>query len=151
MINVVRTYDADLIRSAICEPSVYAAISEDYWPPIDEFEVVTHPSIIYLAVYDGEAFGGVFVVTRAGAIHGVCHSRMLPSFKGPRVVEASKLALQWLFDHHFYRVTCEIPHYNSHAIQLALRAGFTIYGVNHHAWFKDGKFHDLVCLGVSGG
>ncbi len=63
--------------------------------------------------------------------------------------EALLLFLDWLFfEQNMHRITLETYAMNERAVNFFKKIGFAQEGVLRHAVYSDGKYHDIISLGL---
>lgn len=111
---------------------------EFYFPPFGD-------SVMWVKVEDS----GVFLLEKKNHILYEVHTILLPCARG-RAVEIGKAALDWAWNNTpAQRIVTSVPEYNPLALRLALRVGFTVYGINPLSFSKDGVLFDQTLLGLS--
>jgi len=151
MIHFERTQDYALIRQIITHPRVYAHVSDDYSPKVEDFKPVENDDWWYVLVQDAREILGLWIVTPHTHCCWEIHTCLLPTAWGRRAKEAAQLLGPWLWEHlpECVRIVTEVPEYNRAAFLFALQSGMEKYGVNPKAYLKDGKLQDVILLGVS--
>ena len=149
MIAIRPTKDESFIYDCITHPANWNAVTDDgsVYPEL-YFPDVSDHNIWLEVVDDGESLG-VFCAAPHGSACRVAHSALLPSAYGVGA-EASRLAIEWLFDHtDCKRVIAFIPEYNLLARNMALDAGLTLFGRNEQSFLKNSVLYDELCFGIS--
>jgi len=144
-----RSQDWELIRGIMLNPKIWAHISDDSTPPLDQFEPVQAEHIWYVIVRDGEEVLGLFMLVRHNAVTWEVHICLLPSAWG-RTLQAARGMAAWAFANMpCLRIITHVPAYNRLALRFAERAGMTQYGINYRSYLKNGRLWDQFCLGMS--
>lgn len=150
MIRVGRINDKELIKEAFTNSRVWGPSTDDGAGSPEDFQPFINESTIYLGVYDDDVFCGVFLFVPRSFVCYEVHTRLLPCAFGAKAVDAVQKASEWMWaGTTAWRIVTEIPNSNSHAVQLAVKAGMAVYGLNPHSWGKDGVLHDCLLLGMS--
>ena len=145
-----RSEDWELIKKIVTHPRVYPAVSDDFSPPASEWEPIKHQDAWYVIARDGEDVLGLWALFPDSRICWKVHTCLLPKSYGERARVAVRGFSAWVWANTpCLRVITDVPDYNRLAMNFALEAGLTEFGVNRKAYMKNGKLHDLVMLGIS--
>jgi RimJ/RimL family protein N-acetyltransferase len=145
-----RTTDYALVRAVFTHRTQYGAMTDDFSPAPEDFQVNTDPRIWYVLARENGRVLGVFTLLGQNTVLYEIHWSLLPCAWGRRTVPATTGAIAWMFAHSpARRIIGAIPAYNRLAIKLARRVGMREFGVNPRAFQKHGELHDLVLLGAS--
>lgn len=150
-IELRRLHDRELIASTLAHPRVYPHVSDDFSPPpsaLAELMRGVPDAVVFLGVYRGGDFGGVFMFhPQDNACHEV-HVALLPPAWGESAL-CLRLACQWIFDHTACRrVVASVPACNLLALRLAEHARMERYGLNPASFLKGGVLHDQILLAI---
>lgn len=143
-----RTQDSALIRDIVTHPSIWPHVSEDgvsreTWDPL------IHEHIYQLAIVDDSGVGGVFVLTPQSSVCWEVHTCILPSHRGDKARQATKLCAEWMFSNTpCLHIITKVPAYNRSAYQLARDTGLRDIGMIESAWMRNGQVEDVYLLGV---
>lgn len=143
-----RTQDAELIKSVVTHDSIWPHVSED-GVPRETWEPLIHEQIYQLAIYDDEGLGGCFILTPFSSVCWEVHTCILPTHRGHKAREATKLCADWMFANtECQHIITKVPSYNRPAYKLAVDTGLRNIGMIESAWTKNGEIYDLYLLGV---
>lgn len=133
----------------ITDPSVWDKATDDFAPPVDQFQPNANPDIWWVSVFGGPVFMGLLMFYPDNTICWQSHSCLLPAAWGQAAV-IGREAVRWLFANtSARRITAAIPAYNRLAISMAKRSGLVEFGRNPLSFQKRGTLHDQILLGVS--
>lgn len=142
--------DERLIACAMRHPRIYPHISDDACPSADQFKVVLNDSLLYLGVFEGHNFLGLFLAHPHNHVTYEVHTCLLPEAWGGHAVQAGRAVIRWLWDcTPCHRVVTSVPEGNLLALRLAKAVGMTEYGVNPRSLMRAGVLLDQTLLGVS--
>lgn len=146
--RVARLTDYDVIQATIAHPAIYGKLADDLAVLAEEFTPVQSDALIYLGVYWADEFLGLFVFAPTNSVCYDVHTCLLPAAWG-KAIEAGRLACQWMWRHTACRrIVTTVPVDNRLALRLALRCGFTQFGLNPQSWLKGGVMRDQILLGL---
>lgn len=141
--GLVRTFDADWIRSVVTHPRVWPWVSDD-----DQKAENYRPSLSQSTYYLRYGDYGFFSFKPLTSIALEIHACLLP--KAPAVDEAARAAIDWIFENttalKLVFTTCET---HRHAAELARRVGFEDEGRMKNAILWRGKVRDILILGMN--
>lgn len=143
---MIRTHDAELIRSILTHPDIYPFITDDGCPSASEFTPIIHESVIYLYEPDTAIFA--FIPDN----HSTCsvHTNVLPEARGRRAVTAAREAAEWIWSNTQYRrINTVIREDRKNVIRFAEICGMKKYGHCPDSFVKDGIVYGQVLLGMS--
>ena len=150
MLHFAPLHDYELIRETIANPKIYAHVSDDGSPSREDFIPADHPAIVYLGAYEGTEYLGLWMLCPANSICWDVHTCLLPSSWGALATQATKAAIEWVFENtDCRRLITSVPSTNRLALKLAEHSGMTRYGVNPSSFLKNGKLLDQILLGIS--
>lgn len=145
-----RTKDYELVKTIATHPRIYAHISDDFSPAVENYEPMRDESVWYVIVKQGAELLGMFAFVPENAICWKVHTCLLPKAWGLRARQAGRGVIQWIFENTpCLRIITDVPFYNQLALNFAVDCGLIAYGVNRGSYMKFGKLHDQVVLGVS--
>jgi RimJ/RimL family protein N-acetyltransferase len=146
------TEDVGLIRRCMTHPAVWKHVSDDGSPPVDKFWPPIGEPVLYLAAFEGEDCGGVWVYHPHNLILFEVHTCCLPEWWGPRALEAARRTLLWMIGNTPCRkVITHVPAPNRRAYSFALRVGLQDEGLNRASFQKNGMLFDQYVLGITEG
>jgi hypothetical protein len=144
-----RTTDWALVREILTDPAVYPHISDDGSPAREDFQVVEHPSFLYVLVKDAGAVLGLWLFVPQSVACYEVHTCLLPRARGDRAKEAARQMADWLWANTpCQKLITSVPAYNRLALHFAKRAGMTQFGTNTRSYLKHGELHDQILLGL---
>jgi RimJ/RimL family protein N-acetyltransferase len=150
--QVRRLHDLGLVASTLAHPRIHPHVSDDFSPsPAAVAEAMRGASdtFIFLGVFEGEQYRGVFMFHPHNGVCHEVHVALLPSAWG-RSAECLRLACAWMFEHTACRrVVASVPACNPLALRLAERAGLLRHGLNRASFLRGGVLHDQVLFGLS--
>ncbi len=141
---LTRTQDLELVRRVVLDPSVLPGVVDDGM----DVAAWTPPAHgIYLKIGD---LLGIFCLVPMSTATIEAHTMILPAGRGPLALDATRAAMQWVWDNtRFERIVTQVPDYNRAARMLAIKTGMTEYGYNPGSYLKGGKLMGIHLLGVS--
>jgi RimJ/RimL family protein N-acetyltransferase len=130
--------------------SQWRTISDDSMSPIG-WELPSGDECIYLGVIDDDGdLVGIWAIFRHNAALADMHVCFTKKGFGHTALKSGIMALNWLWRYtDFNRIMAQIPVGNRLALKLAQRIGMTQFGINPDSWLKNGKYHDLILMGVT--
>ena len=146
---IVKTTDAELIRSIVTLPELWATVAEDGmgsagWSP-------NMDSGWFLAM-DGADIIGLYSVAANNCVTLEIHPFILKAFRGRAAYASGAQILEWLMLNTKYeKVVCSIPVIYKNVKLFAMRCGFREEGINRQSYLKNGKIHDQWMLGITRG
>lgn len=142
--------DARLIEATITHPRVWAWVHEDNQPDPTKFRAVVAAPFLYLGVWRGMAFLGLFMVHQVSAIMAEVHTCLLPAAWGQTAIESTRAAMAWVWRNTgLQRLITSVPEDNPLALRLALRSGMTAWGCNPSSFLKGDRLLSQTMLGIS--
>jgi RimJ/RimL family protein N-acetyltransferase len=146
--QILRTFDPELIKAIITHPKVYPHCIDDSSPPPDEFEPYVVEQLYNLIAWDDEP-AGAFMFVPVNLITYEMHLAMLPEFWG-RGREALGLAIDWMFSHSpCKKIIGGVPAFNRLTVRLLEDMGFEQEGISPKSFQKQGIIYDRLMLGIS--
>lgn len=148
--TLTRSTDYDLIRSVITHPAIWDAVSDDFTPPVEEWNPVRSDSVWFVTVHDGDELLGLWMLVWHSQIMIECHTCLLPTCGYGRARAAARQMTAWVFRETPCRrvITC-IPRYNRAARKFARAAGMMPVGIEEACYLKHGKYYDIMRFGMS--
>ncbi len=149
MIEVTRTYDAELIKSILFDPDLWDAIAEDGQKK-DEFEPVVNDECWLLMTHD-ETVIALYNYHTKNAITVEIHAHVLPGHRKKFSKATGEAALRWLIvtNPQYQKVVAQIPHIYQNVLDFACSFGFMIEGINRLSYLKNGEIVDQWMLGIT--
>lgn len=146
-----RTTDWPRIRQIMTHPRVWPHITDDFAPPVEEFEPNRNPELLYLLCEDGPVTLGLFLLEPHGGIHAEVHTCLLPAgwVRDSRTIASQAMAWFWENCPQVQRLTTVVPRNNSLALRFAQALDMVEYGVNQSSFQKGGVIMDQTLLGIS--
>lgn len=154
MITFERSTDYGLIRRILTHPRIWDKISDDYSPPVREYQPIKHDAVWYVVVRDAKPEGaellGLWMFVPQNGVCWEVHTALMPCAWGDVGLEAARQLPAWIWANTpCRRIVTNVPSTNRLALHFAVKAGMRIYGVNQASYLKGGKLCDQVCLGLS--
>ncbi len=144
-----RTVDASLIRYILTHEKVYGRASDDFAPPVAEFQPHMDGVTYVLLKRDGLALGLWAIVPHSPVLWEL-HTALLPHAWGPTAREAWPGFLEWLWTNTTCkRLITSVPEFNRAALKIGREWGFAEYGVNEDGFQKGNRMHNIHMLGLS--
>lgn len=142
-------HDIELIAETMLNPRVWPSISDDSSPAPDLFRPVVGESIVYLGMFEADAFRGLFMLHPHNFVCWEVHTCLLPSAWGRASLFAAE-CIEWVFrETDCQRLITNIPKGNILARRLALSVGMREFGINQKSFLKNGVTIDQFMLGIS--
>lgn len=137
----------DLVRSIVCDPRLYDAMSDDHSPKAEDYQPPAEA--VYVLVKTGERVRGLWVLVPRSHTRWEIHTVLLPDFRGIRALAAARLMAEWTWEN----TTCEslvteCPTCNPAALWFARMAGMVEYGQELKAFRKGNVLHDIKHLAM---
>lgn len=149
MFEFHRTKDYRAIREIITHPAIWPYVSDDFAPPVEQFQPIENDSIWYVLVKDGDQLMGMWMLVPNSPIWTEVHTCILPEGRGNRAREASILFIEWIWKNTpFLAVTTHVPSYNRLALNFAIRGGMKAVGMIPRSYQKNGHLMDQMVLGT---
>jgi len=151
-IEIYRTYDVDLVREILTEPSIYSAFTDDLSVPVDEFDpspALSSEKVFFLVPYvDGKPSGvGIFHPIN-GVTYG-CHFNILPEYRGSTAINSAKKAIEWMFSNtECLKLTAYAPLTAPWVADFLDRIGAVVEGSLTKSFLKKGVLHDQAIYGL---
>lgn len=135
-------------KVVLCDPSIYAVISCDDSPALEDYEPETGP--IYLLGIVGDQTIGVFILHQAGGHDWWCHVQVLPEYRKQYAEQFGLAVLKWAFRElpNCKKLNAVIPTIYNNVVLFAQRFGFRFEGVNRQSYYKHGKCFDQYYMGL---
>lgn len=149
-----RTTDPEVIRIIMLEPHIYSASRDDFMPlwrdAREQWQPIMHEQILYMLVRDGAETLGLWIFAPESKCMMKVHTCLLPAAYGDRASQAAKEMAQWFWENtENERLITDVPVFNRHALKFAEKAGMKRFGVNPKSFKRDGRFWDVIMLGMS--
>ncbi len=145
-----RTEDMELVKAIVTHPRIYSKTCDDGCPDPSALMPIAHPKLYYIIARDGDNPVGLSMLVPQNVICYDCHICMLPCAWGQKTAATVRGFLDWIWANTpAKRLTASIPDFNRLAVNLALRSGFEIVGINPKSFLKNGKLYSQVILGLS--
>lgn len=142
------TTDKVLVKSILTDPDLYKLISDDFSPPIEEFEPVWGDSIVYLLVKKEDKVIGVTVGHFITSSCMIGHFNILPEYWGDNK-EANRACIDWAFENtNTIKCIAFIPEYCKEVLASALSMGCYEEGYISNSILKGGKLYGQWMVGV---
>lgn len=143
--NIFLTTDADFITRCVLQNWDWlrddGADDKDFYFPLINEHVQWARAEDY----------GVFMLTRCNFVTFECHTALLQNARG-KAVEIGKAALKFAFENTpALRIITAVPENNTLALRMALKSGFTQYGINPGSFMKNGVLLSQTLLGINKG
>lgn len=151
--RIERTYDYDLAKAILAHPSIYAWMVSDGAPKPQDVQIDVSGFTYYLLVKtDDGALLGMFICVpyRNTSVCYEIHTCLLPCGRGRNAIFAYEAGMEWLRQHTgCKKVIGNICEDNKPALQIALRTGNKIIGINEKSIMKNGVLMDQTIVGRS--
>jgi hypothetical protein len=142
------TFDYDLVRRILTEPSIYEGIRDDTAPEPEQFQPEKNPRLHYILVRDSGEILGLFVCVLHNLVCWEAHTCLLPHCRGRRALEVYREGMRWLKAHTSCRkVIGSIQPENKAALWISLRSGLTKFGINTKSILVHGELRDQILVG----
>lgn len=148
-ISIDRTWDKDLIRSILTEPTIWDTIAEDGQEP-GLFEVELEKNI-FLAVNHNGVCLGIYILHVYNGCTLQIHANMLHKHRKAFATESGEKMLDWFRDEgpeKYQKLMAQIPAIYPHVYHFTINRGFKDEGLLIKAYRKKGELHDLHILGL---
>lgn len=144
---IEETQSIEVIKSVLCEPSIYdritadnAPLSENWTPPLD--------GEIYLAGYANGGLVGIFNLHPINEICWECHVQVLPTMRDYAHLFGHGV-IEWVWTQtEVQKLVAQIPVIYPDVIRFAETKGFEIEGINRQSHLKRGHVWDQVYMGL---
>lgn len=142
--NVIRTYDTELIKMVISDDRILETVAEDGFS-IDGFEI--NKRDIWLLIMDKTLIGLCHFV----AVHAKCYEiHPLLIDRGRKSKVAISAALRWMLDNtDMEKIVATIPKIYRFIRVFALGFKFKDEGINRKSFCKGGKMIDMWNMGIT--
>jgi len=148
--NFYRTYDLELVKHIMTEPTVYPFITDDSAPAPSDFQPHDHPAIWYVLCYEGETLLGMWMLVPQNSVCWEIHTCLLPAGRGAIGRIAAQQLQKWIWANTpCRRVVTNVPAFNKLALKYAKEAGMYEFGVNPKSFAWRGALYDQTLLGIS--
>lgn len=147
--RIVKTNNAELVKSVVTHPQVWVHLFEDWLRP-EAF--VPNPEAAWLALLDdgpdGEFTRGVAVALPRSPKVVDFRIAFLPQYwRSPNNVALGKLALSFILG-HVSKVVASVPNSDRAALRYAQRIGMKREGISKFSYLRDGKMLDQTYFGA---
>lgn len=150
MIRRCTIEDLEFVDSVLKHDSIYPFISDDNFPPVDEFTIeplLVNPGVHVLTTNEYSVFLGVPVVN---TIVYDYHVNILPEGRGKIAVESNIQAVDYLFhETECQKLISFIPELYPNVLKFALANGEVEEGLLHKSFLKNGKLYNIHVLGIT--
>ena len=141
--NVIRTYDTELIKMVISDGRILETVAEDGFS-IDGFEI--DGKDIWLVIMDKTLIGLCLFVRIQAKCYQI-HPMLIDRTKSKAAISK---ALKWLLDNtSVEKITASIPKIYRFIRVFALGFKFKDEGVNEKSFCKGGKMIDMWMMGIT--
>lgn len=141
--------DAFLIRYILTHEKVYGRASDDFAPPVAEFQPRLEGITYVLLKRDGLHLGLWALMPHSPVLWEV-HTCLLPQAWGETAHEAVPGFLEWVWKSTTCkRLITSVPAFNRAALKFAKFAGMKEYGINEDGFQKGNRLHNIHMLGIS--
>lgn len=140
--------DAKLINSIVTHPKIYPHITDDFFPPPEEFnsEAFLNVDGVYiLTPKEGDRVYGAFQVVRHTGVLFEMHTCLLPECKVK--LDCAKALVSWVFTNTTCRKLFTWAHSKKY-YDFVLKAGFVEEGVCQKSFIKNGVLLDQHLMGM---
>jgi hypothetical protein len=147
LIDIVRTFDYDLVDSILNLPELLETIAPK---KLDKpFKTPRDEKVFYLTPVSPEGVIGVFIIHQDTQCSYKIHANIMIGFRRKYSEEACEKVVQWVWDNiDTDKLNCDIPCIYKNVVDRALAVGFEIEGIRKKVYLKDNKALDLVMLGI---
>lgn len=143
--------DANAVKAIYCHPEMAGIFFDDGIKPeqINFSQLVNIPVAYFIIVSeDGEDIG-LFFFYPMNTITFELHTAFLPGQRGRKVIEASRLAREYMWSQTPCRkVVTSVPVDNRRAYVMAKLCGMKQEGINRGSWLKNGQVIDQYTMGI---
>lgn len=148
-VQIVRTFNAELIRLIVTHPAIWDAVSDDGVQK-EQYNAPVADSVYWLLVLDGEEILGAYFLHPHNHVTYEIHTCLLPNSWGEKAKKAAQLVLSWVFSNTIcLKVITHVPENNVLALRYAKRAGLQEEGINRASFLKNGKLLNQTLLGIT--
>lgn len=141
--------DADFMRTVYGSEGMWAAISDDNTPALDEMDlsiIIKNPAVFVL-IPDNI---GTFVFHPHNSVMYEMHSAVLPECRGRQSLEGARLAGMWMFENTpCQKIITLVPQGNVRADVLARKGGMTREGTLTKSFLRGGRLIDQHIYGIT--
>jgi hypothetical protein len=146
MMVIKECFDAKVIKSILCHPEIYSAISSDYCPCATDFEPPINSDYKYIIGFVNEKPIGVMIYHKY--LDGnECHVQVLPEYRKEHAV---KFGEQSLFFRGNLPLYAEIPELYKNVLNFALSNSFYIIDTIDDGYIKSGVKYPVNILKYRG-
>jgi len=138
---IERTFDADLIKSIVKRPDIWATIAPDGKEP-DGWE----PNLkeCWLKVMHNEQIAGLFNYHVVEPDTLEVHPMILHEYRGTVALDAAKQSLRWIVENSPYQaIKCLVPDLFRNVRLFAMQCGFVKTNKKYQIYPKNGKIYDM--------
>ena len=144
---ISRTFNADLIKSVMTRPDMWATVAEDGFEAADWEPDVQE---CWLEARDDDGLIGLFNLHVLDNDTLQAHPMILTERRGLAAYQAGKLALKWVVNNSAYKtIICKIPVIYRNVKAYALKLGFVKTDIIRREYTKGGKIHDMWNLAIT--
>lgn len=145
-IRFERTRDYELVAAIMTHPRIYGHISDDFYPPPDDFWPRMDEKIFHLLVYLDDKCVGLYITYAINPLLWQVEHCLLPWAWRARATDAIGEAFeQWLWTHTTAEKAIGLtPSCNTLALRYAKRLGMREAGRIEGAYQREFKRHDIV-------
>jgi RimJ/RimL family protein N-acetyltransferase len=144
--------DADALRAIYCDPKVLPYITDDGLKA-DTFDfsmIAGSPIAVFIIASDEKGDAGTFLFYPVNTVMYELHTAFLPGRRGKDVVEAARLAREYIFNETPCRkVITYVPFDNMPAYVMARKCGMVVEGLIRRSYLRGGELLDQYILGIS--
>jgi RimJ/RimL family protein N-acetyltransferase len=142
-----RTNDLDLVREILTDPQCWRRMTDDQAPAPEDFQPLARPGLEYVIAVDSGRAVALFVLIERGSAAEV-HFCFRPEAWGAAAAIA-RAFVEWIWrETQLQWLLGPVPAHNRLALQLAKKAGFTVFAVEKSTVRKRGKTYDRILLQV---
>lgn len=146
------TREFELVKRILTQDGrIYAALHDDYGPPMEEFQCVDHPSVAYVLIRDEkDELLGLAIVNMMTCIQYEIHNCILQFVGWKQRIEIGKAFFEWLWAAgRCRRVIGKVIGSNRYAFRYNEMLGMEVFGVNRNAFMKNNRLQDEIWFGIS--
>ena len=150
MIEAVRTYDKELVKSIVTNPQIFKAVSDDCIKPSDYEPDVNDQCWLNMRTKDGCV--GVYNYHARNATTLEIHAHVLPEHRLKWARYTGWAALEWALScapSNYSKIVVSIPSVYPKVVNFTSKFGFQHEGVNRLCDRVDGVLCDQIMLGIT--
>ncbi len=149
-ISFERTFDLELVRSIITDPSIWPNVSDDNSGDPKDFWPTDHEAICYILARDEEKLIGMWSFVPHNSVCWEVHTYLLPNHGFTQGRKAAKELAAWIFANtKCQRIFTNVPEFNRAARIFAKAAGMKEFGNNPNSFIRNGTLWNQTLLGLS--